>query len=71
MHHFVLRRVVWVTAVLLAAAPLLVFVVQPRLADAAARDPILAAWEQARAAGSYHFSSDILQVTAPSARITN
>ena len=71
MHHFVLRRALWVTAALLAVAPLLVFVVQPRLADAVARDPILAAWKQARAAGSYQFSSDILQVTVPSARITN
>ncbi|RIK30050.1 MAG: hypothetical protein DCC55_37550, partial [Chloroflexi bacterium] len=71
MIHFTWRRLLWCIAFVTAFIPLIVFVVQPRLADAVARDPILAAWEQARAAGSYQFSSDILQVTAPSARITN
>ncbi|MCL4862851.1 MAG: hypothetical protein KJZ93_25795, partial [Caldilineaceae bacterium] len=71
MRHLPQHRLLWLTAATAALVLALIFVVQPRLADAVARDPILAAWEQARAAGSYRFSSDILQVTAPSARITN
>lgn len=32
---------------------------------------VTAAWEKARAAGSYHFSSDVTQVTVPVANVTN
>src|SRR4051794_2227439 len=35
------------------------------------RDPVTAAWERARAAGSYHFTADLVQVTTPSATIAN
>ncbi|MEZ4862420.1 MAG: LamG-like jellyroll fold domain-containing protein [Caldilineaceae bacterium] len=37
----------------------------------AASDPVTAAWEKAKAAGSYHFTSDVLQETIPVATITN
>src|SRR5204863_10154047 len=34
-------------------------------------NPVTAAWEKARAAGSYAFTSNIVQVTLPSATIAN
>lgn len=43
----------------------------PRAGAAVAPDPVTAAWKQARAAGSYHFQSDIIQVTTPSATLAN
>ena len=47
----------------------------PQLAGAAnhltAPDPVTAAWQKAKAAGSYHFTSDVLQKTIPVASITN
>lgn len=43
----------------------------PWLTSAASTDPVNAAWQRARAAGSYSFSGDILQRTVPSATITN
>ncbi len=49
----------------------------PHLTHAAARltgaatDPVTAAWQKAKAAGSYHFTSDVLQKTIPVASITN
>ena len=36
-----------------------------------APNPVTAAWEKAKAAGSYHFTSDVLQETIPVASITN
>ena len=36
-----------------------------------APDPVTAAWEKARAAGRYHFTSDVTQVTIPVATISN
>ena len=47
----------------------------PRLVTAASPTPndqaVTAAWEKARAAGSYHFNSDVTQVTVPVANVTN
>ena len=43
----------------------------PRLVTAADPDPVTAAWEKARAAGSYEFSSDVTQITIPVAQVTN
>ncbi len=40
-------------------------------AQLTAPDPVTAAWEKARAAGSYHFTSDVLQKTIPVASIAN
>ncbi len=42
-----------------------------RMAHAVEADPVLSAWEQARAAGSYHFSSNVVQVVLPSSTIAN
>jgi hypothetical protein len=47
----------------------------PNVSNAAsglvASDPVTAAWEKARAAGSYAFTSDVTQVSIPTAKITN
>src|SRR5437762_303020 len=62
---------------LLASLALLaaLFLLRPQLAGAAARltapDPVTAAWAKAKAAGSYHFTSDVLQKTIPIASLTN
>ncbi len=34
-------------------------------------DPVTAAWERVQDAGSYHFTSDVVQITIPAATITN
>ncbi|MFN8440673.1 MAG: LamG-like jellyroll fold domain-containing protein [Caldilineaceae bacterium] len=34
-------------------------------------DPVTAAWEKARAAGSYSFTSDVTQITVPVAKVSN
>src|SRR4051812_35701985 len=43
----------------------------PRITAAVAPDPVTAAWQRARATGSYHFGSDVVQVTTPSATLAN
>jgi hypothetical protein len=43
----------------------------PVWTHAATPDPVTAAWERARAAGSYEFTSDITQVTLPLATLSN
>lgn len=47
----------------------------PQVTSAASQltnpDPVTAAWEKAKAAGSYHFTSDVLQKSIPVANITN
>src|SRR5262245_55064868 len=52
-----------------------IFLLRPYLVRAAshlmAPDPVTTAWEKAKAAGSYHFTSDITQVTLPVATIAN
>ncbi|NJK80869.1 MAG: hypothetical protein HC914_13610 [Chloroflexaceae bacterium] len=40
-----------------------------RTVNALQRDPVTAAWQQARAAGSYHFTANVVQVTTPAASI--
>ena len=34
-------------------------------------DPVTMAWDAVRAAGSYHFTSDVTQVTLPTATLSN
>ena len=34
-------------------------------------DPVTAAWQKARASGSYNFDADMTQVTIPNASVTN
>ncbi|MCX6047416.1 MAG: hypothetical protein NT075_20110, partial [Chloroflexi bacterium] len=42
-----------------------------RHAQAATTNPVIAAWEQARARGAYHFTSDLTQTTTPLAILNN
>jgi Ca2+-binding RTX toxin-like protein len=61
-----------VSLVLLIAAGALAIGLAARAAVAAAQpDPVSAAWERARATGSYHFESDITQVAIPSPKASN
>lgn len=59
------RRVFALLACITLALLGIVVVVQ------AQASPVTAAWQRARAAGAYHFGSDVVQVTTPSATITN
>ena len=34
-------------------------------------DPVTAAWQRVQDAGSYHFTSDVVQITIPTAKVTN
>jgi hypothetical protein len=43
----------------------------PKTATAVNPDPITAAWEKARAAGSYQFDSNVQQITIPAATVMN
>lgn len=63
-------RALWLVLALLAALTLGLSVL-PRAVAAVLPDPIAAAWERTRAAGSYHFASDVIQQTIPSATISN
>jgi hypothetical protein len=54
----------------LAVVGLAGILLSPRWTQAAA-DPLTAAWERARAAGSYRFSSDVTEVSLPSATVGN
>lgn len=57
------------------ACLLAAFLLRPALTHAAVRltapDPVTAAWQKAKAAGSYHFTSNVSQKTIPVASITN
>jgi hypothetical protein len=64
-------RVAWIALTLLAISTLLGIVLQPYGARAITPDPVTAAWNAVRAAGSYHFTSDVTQVTMPLATLTN
>ena len=55
-------------AILLSVLALLVV---PQFVAALQPDGLQAAWNRARSAGSYHFTSDIVQVTTPGATIAN
>ena len=41
------------------------------LQSAPTEQPVSAAWEKAKASGSYHFTSDVTQITIPIAKMTN
>lgn len=60
----------WILA-LCAVGALLGWMAHPSMTNAATVDPVTAAWERARAAGSYHFTSDVTQMTLPLATLTN
>jgi hypothetical protein len=69
------KRLGWLIAGLLVAAGVLGALWRPQLLRAAlpfsTPDPVTAAWEKARAAGSYHFTADVLQKSIPVATLTN
>jgi len=52
-----------------------IFLLRPYIASAAKRlttpNPVTAAWEKAKAAGSYHITGDIIQKSIPVANLTN
>src|SRR5262249_4680892 len=63
-------RAFWLVVALLATLTLGLSIL-PRAVAAVHPDPVSAAWERTRAAGSYHFASDVIQETIPSATIAN
>src|SRR5262245_38481608 len=65
------RRVVLLALVILVGSVLLGLIIRPVVTSAATPDPVTAAWERARTAGSYHFTSDVTQVTLPLATLGN
>ena len=69
--HLTQRRLALIALAILAISALIGLMIQPYAARAARTDPVSAAWDAARAAGSYHFTSDVTQVTLPTASIAN
>lgn len=69
--HLSQRRVALIGLAILAISALIGLMIQPYATRAARTDPVTAAWEAARAAGSYHFTSDVTQMTLPTASIAN
>lgn len=63
-------RALLVIAVLLSGV-LIGMALLPAWTRAAAPDPVTAAWQRAKAAGNYRFTSDITQVTLPLATVAN
>src|SRR6476646_6478465 len=56
---------------LLALALTIGFALLPSAVSAIAPDPVTAAWRAARARRTYHFNSDVVQSTTPSATVAN
>src|SRR6266496_4808588 len=56
-------------APLLALALTIGLALLPRAVATVAPDPVAAAWQAARARGAYHFASDVVQSSAPSATV--
>ena len=65
------RRNFYLGLALLAGLLALGVWIAPHAASAMQPDPVTAAWEKARALGSYHFSSNVTQMTIPVASVTN
>ena len=64
----------WKPVVVLSLLALLAFVGHRLFGShvvGATSNPVVDAWEKARAAGSYAFASDITQITIPTAKLTN
>jgi hypothetical protein len=70
MHLSSYRRFLPLVLAILVGVLAICFAIQPRVA-AMQPDPLAAAWERARSAGSYHFDSDVIQVTIPSPKVGN
>jgi len=58
-------------APLLALALTIGLALLPRAVATVAPDPVAAAWQAVRARGAYHFASDVVQSSAPSATVAN
>lgn len=58
-------------ALALLAVMMLLTSARPSNVHAVLTDPVTAAWEKARTAGGYHFTSDVTQMTIPLATLTN
>ncbi len=71
MSQLLHRRIWLLLVVILVGVLLLGRTVMPQIATASPPDPITAAWEQVRTAGSYHFDADVTQLTVPIAKVTN
>jgi len=56
---------------LLALALTIGLALLPRAVSSIAADPVAAAWQAARARGAYHFASDVVQSSTPSATVAN
>ena len=65
------RPSVLVAGVVLVISAVVGLALFPQWTQAAAPDPVTAAWQRARAAGNYRFTSDVTQVTLPLATVTN
>jgi hypothetical protein len=71
MFHSSYRRFSGLAITLVGALLLLGMMILPRGVTATPADPVTMAWQAARTAGSYHFTSDVTQVTLPLATLTN
>src|SRR5262245_12812790 len=65
------RRFLPLVLAIVAGVLVIGVAIQPRVASAVQPDPVSAAWARARDAGSYHFDSDVTQVTIPSPKPGN
>src|SRR5690349_16180287 len=71
MHWSSYRRYLPLVLAIVAGVLLVGLAIRPRVAAAVQPDPVSAAWARARAAGSYHFDSNVTQVTIPSPKAGN
>src|SRR5690348_9017131 len=71
MHWSSYRRFLALVLAILVGVLVGGLAIQPRFAAAVQPDPVSAAWARARAAGSYHFDSNVVQVTVPSPKASN
>ncbi|MFN8445073.1 MAG: LamG-like jellyroll fold domain-containing protein, partial [Caldilineaceae bacterium] len=71
--RFFRQRNFLITLAILLAVGLAATIWWPRSSSAApwSSDPVTAAWQQAKASGSYDFDADMTQVTIPNATVTN
>ena len=65
------RPSVLIAGMVLVIGAVIGWAVFPQWTQAAAPDPVTAAWQRARAAGNYRFTSDVTQVTLPLATLAN
>jgi hypothetical protein len=71
MHWSSYRRFLPLALAIVASVLVIGLAIQPGVAATVQPDPVSAAWARARDAGSYHFDSDVTQVTIPSPKVSN